>query len=123
MKFSLEKLKRMLIVDDTEAIRHILQNMFRIEAGFAVGTAASGAIALDMLSKNKYDILLIDLDMPIMSGIELYQRIKDKYPDIVERVIFMSAGNPNASTRHFLVKTRQPFLLKPFTVAELLKCI
>ncbi len=66
MKCSAGKAKRMLIVDDTDAVRHVLEDMARIEGGFDVETAASGAVALDMLSKNKYDVLLVDLGMPVL---------------------------------------------------------
>ncbi len=123
MKCSADKAKRMLLVDDTDAVRRVLEDMFRIEAGFDVETAASGVVALDMLSKNNYDVLLVDLGMPVMSGTELYQCIKDKYPDVADRVIFMSGGIQGAATELFLEQTNRPFLLKPFTVDALMKLV
>ena len=101
----------------------VLAAVLRIEGGFNVDSAGSGLVALDMLSKNEYNILLVDLGMPGMSGIELYQCIKDKYPDIVGRVIFMSAGVQSVETEHLLKQTNRPFLLKPFTVDALLRYV
>ena len=79
-------------------------------------TAANGAMAMDMLSKNKYDILLVDLNMPVMNGIELYQRIEKEYPEVTTRVVFISADTPGPQARSFFAKVNRPFLSKPFTI-------
>ena len=123
MDCSQGKTKRLLVVDDTDAVRRVLAAMLRIEGGFNVDSAGSGLVALDMLSKNEYDILLVDLVMPGMSGVELYQRIKEKHPGAADKVIFMSAGIQSVATEHLLAQTRRPFLLKPFTVDALLRYV
>ncbi len=113
------KTKRILLVDDTDAVRRILGAMLRIEGGFDVATAADGMVALEILSKDQYDILLVDLNMPVMSGIELYQRLTKEHPDAAARVVFMSADSQAPQTRS-LKKINRPFLLKPFTVDDLM---
>ena len=70
-----------------------------------------------MLSKNKYDVLLLGLNMPGMNGIGLYRRIEKEYPEAATKVIFMSADTPEQS---FFTKANRPFLLKPFTTDDLL---
>ena len=123
MKGSGSKIKRILIVDDTDAVRRVLEDMFRIESGFDVNTAAGGEVALEMLGQNKYDVLLVDLGMPVMSGTELYQRIKERCPDAAEKVVFMSGGIRDTATEHFLEQAKRPFLLKPFKVDALMRYV
>ena len=123
MDCSQGKTKRLLVVDDTDAVRRVLAAMLRIEGGFNVDSAGSGLVALDMLSKNEYDILLVDLGMPGMSGMELYQRIKEKHPEVADKVIFMSADIQNIATQHLIAKAKRPFLLKPFTVDDLMRYV
>jgi len=100
-----------------------LAAMLRIKGGFNVDSAGSGEVALDMLSKNEYDVLLVDLVMPGISGFELYQRIKEKQPGVADKVIFMSADIQSVATEHLLAQTGRPFLLKPFTVDALLRYV
>ncbi len=115
--------KRILIVDDsaddTAAIRRILGRNV-VDEGFCVDTAADGIVAQDMLGKNGYDIVLVDLRMPVMSGTELYRRIEESYPETTRKVVFMSGGIPDYRTRSFFKKTNRPFLLKPFTIDDLM---
>jgi len=120
MSRSVEKVKRLLIVDDSEAIRHFLGRMFTDE-GFYVDTAADGIVAQNLLGMSEYDIVLVDLRMPFMSGIELYRHIKKDYPEVANKVVFMSVDTPDPSMRNFFAKNNRPFLSKPFTTYELLK--
>ncbi len=109
----------MLIVDDSAVVRRILGSML-VGEGFSVDTAADGITAQDMLGKNEYDIVLVDLRMPTMCGIELYRRIEAGYPGVATKVVFMSVDIPDPQTRSFFTKINRPFLLKPFTIDELM---
>ncbi len=115
---SVDSAKRMLIVDDSAAVRRSLGAML-VDEGFSVDTAGDGIAAQDMLGKNEYDIVLVDLRMPVMSGIELYRRI-EWCPDVATKVVFMSADMPDPRTRSFFTKINRPFLLKPFTIDDLM---
>jgi DNA-binding NtrC family response regulator len=77
-----------LIVDDEQAVRDSLSKWFR-EDSFTVGTASGAAEALQLLQSQKWDILLLDIKMPGMDGIELQQRIKEIDSGIT--VIFITA--------------------------------
>ncbi|MDD5038297.1 MAG: response regulator [Dehalococcoidales bacterium] len=122
MTHSKDKTKRMLIVDDSAPIRRILGRIL-IDEGFNVDTASDGVIAQEMLLRNEYDIVLVDLRMPVMTGIELYQRIESKSPQAANHVVFMSADNPDPQTQRFFTKINRPFLLKPFTMDELMNTL
>ena len=65
---------RLLVVDDDRAIRKLLERIAR-RAGFEVDGAKDGIEALEMLDQRDYDVALIDLMMPRLSGYELVQRI------------------------------------------------
>jgi DNA-binding response OmpR family regulator len=111
--------RRLLIIDDSDVFRHGLENILAGE-GFSVETTPDGIVAQHMLNGNKYDIVLIDLMMPVMSGIDLYQCIEEGYPEVAARVVFMSTEVPDPATGNFFKKKARPFLLKPFTIDELL---
>jgi DNA-binding NtrC family response regulator len=65
---------RILIIDDEAAIRESLETLLTLE-GFAITTASDGPAGLDLLSRNEYDLLLLDLALPGESGIDLLPRI------------------------------------------------
>ena len=73
-----------------------------------------GKAALDKLAKNAYDLISTDLKMPGMSGIELYEVIKKKHPDLAEKILFITGDVMTANTHDFLASTRRPYLIKPF---------
>ena len=70
----MEKKGRLLVVDDDRAIRKLLERIAR-RAGFDVDSAKDGIEALEKLDQQDYDVALIDLMMPRLSGYELVQRI------------------------------------------------
>jgi DNA-binding NtrC family response regulator len=78
----------LLVVDDEQVVRDSLSKWFR-EDGFVVGTAANAAEALQQLQGRKWDILLLDIKMPGMDGMELQQRIKEI--DSSATIIFITA--------------------------------
>jgi DNA-binding NtrC family response regulator len=77
-----------LIVDDEQIVRDSLTKWFR-EDGFTVGTAESGACALQQLQKQLWDIILLDIKMPGMDGMEVQQRIREVDPNAT--IIFITA--------------------------------
>jgi DNA-binding response OmpR family regulator len=73
----MEKKGRLLVVDDDHAIRKLLERIAK-RAGFEVETAKDGADALEMIEARDYDVALVDLMMPRLSGYELVQRISTR---------------------------------------------
>jgi two-component system NtrC family response regulator len=78
--------KRILIVDDEESLRRVTQLRLQ-QAGFVTSTAADGVEALGFLERNPQDLVLTDLRMPGMSGLDLLKRIKEEYPEVIVLVI------------------------------------
>lgn len=116
---NIPNIKRILLVDDSEVIRRGLGRILVIE-GFSVDTAADGIEAQHLLNENDYDMVLTDIRMPVMTGIELYQQIEQICPKAANKVVFMSMDIPDPQTRRFFTKVNRPFLLKPFTMDDLM---
>ena len=118
MKISSAGAKRILVVEDEPSICQVCQRVL-IGEGFEVDIAVNGKVAQEMLGKKDYDLCLIDIRTPVMNGKELYQWIKEKYPELVSRVIFTTGDVMGGDTQGFLEQSGQPFLPKPFTPDEL----
>ena len=110
--------KRILVVEDEPAIAEVCTRVLSAE-GFQVEVAVNGKAALDMLRRNEYDVCLIDIRTPQMSGIELYQHWEIECPETVNKVIFTTGDVLSSNIKEFLEKTKRPFLAKPFTPDEL----
>src|SRR5580704_5419751 len=85
---------RILIIDDEHAIRESLDTLLNLE-GFAVDAAGDGAAGLDLLARNEYDLLLLDLALPGQTGIELLPRILEVQPGfpVIMITAFGTVGN------------------------------
>src|SRR4051794_5011080 len=72
---------RILLVDDEPSLRRSVARLL-ISKGFAVDTAEDGAAALDLLKTRSIDVMLLDLMLPRMSGMEVLGRVKQLYPEV-----------------------------------------
>ncbi|WP_106769470.1 response regulator [Paenibacillus faecalis] len=79
---------KVLIVDDQNGIRILLMEVFSSE-GYETYQAANGKIALDIVRKQEPDLVLLDMKIPGMDGLEILKHIKQMNPDI--KVIMMTA--------------------------------
>ncbi|MFC7682176.1 response regulator [Paenibacillus sp. GCM10028914] len=79
---------KVLIVDDQNGIRILLMEVFSSE-GYETYQAANGKIALDIVKKNEPDLVLLDMKIPGMDGLEILKHIKQMNPNI--KVIMMTA--------------------------------
>ncbi len=71
-------MKNILIVDDSALMRRVISDIISSDKRLTVkDTAANGLIAFDLISKNKYDLMLLDVNMPKMTGLELLGKMKE----------------------------------------------
>ncbi len=74
---------KLLICDDQYVVREGLKAIFETDASLqVVGTAADGAEALELIPQLQPDLILMDLKMPVMNGVQATRHIRQKYPDI-----------------------------------------
>jgi CheY-like chemotaxis protein len=108
-----------LVVDDQRFARRVAYRVLS-EAGYRVLEAQDGEEALDALSiaRGRVDLIMIDVVMPGMDGVELAARIWEGWPDM--RVLFTSGHAAEILMRHGLSYLDVPFLAKPFTRDECL---
>ena len=83
-----------LIVDDEESILVSLESILKKES-YRTKTASNGLIALNMLQKAHYDLILTDIMMDDMTGIELLKKTKESFPEIV---VLLMTGYANLDT-------------------------
>ena len=73
---------RILVVDDESAIRYSITKTLQ-RVGYQVDSAASGEEALQMMSQSHFDVILTDIRMPGISGVELLAQVKEHAPDAI----------------------------------------
>jgi PAS domain S-box-containing protein len=113
---------RVLVVDDepevAETLAEILEN-----AGWRIDTAESGQAALERILAKDYDIVLSDIRMPNLGGLELYRRLKQLKPGLAERFIVVTGDTLSGAVRAFLEETGLPCIEKPFVPAEVSRLV
>ena len=107
---------RILIVDDAGPVVVLCVNVLQA-LGYAVKGANRGETAVELLRKERFDLMVLDYKMPGMTGFDVYQQAKALYPDIAV-VLVTGHGSPEVVNE----ANRMGFdsiLLKPFTSEEL----
>jgi diguanylate cyclase (GGDEF)-like protein len=107
---------QILVVDDDATVR-FLMNEFMETVGYTSYMAASGEEALDLLRKRKVDVVITDIMMPGMDGLELTERVKDEW-DI--EIIVMTGFSGDYSYEEVINKGASDFVFKPVRFEELL---
>ncbi|TKJ38393.1 hypothetical protein CEE37_12805 [candidate division LCP-89 bacterium B3_LCP] len=109
-----------LIVDDEKYIRKLLADLLEAHAVFNK-TAEDGKDALDMLSKQKFDVVITDINMPNMDGFSLLKNIKQTHPKTA--VVVMTAYSQDYSIREALALGAEEYVSKPFQSQEVIAVI
>jgi two-component system response regulator AtoC len=107
---------RVLVVDDEKNFRKVIAQELRREA-FSVKEAADGKEALDLLTREEFDVILLDLSMPGLGGMELLRKIKDL--DSLLEVIILTAHGTISTAVEAVKLGAYDFLTKPFRMEEL----
>jgi two-component system response regulator PilR (NtrC family) len=106
----------LLIVDDEQGMRQLLSHVFG-RAGHAVRSAENGARALELLRELPADLVVSDVRMPDMNGIELLRHVRELLPDAA--VVLMTAFATVETAREAFKLGADDFIQKPFDVEEL----
>lgn len=111
---------KILVVDDDETTRRTLAEILRLEH-YQVNTVGSGESALDLLSSEEYDLMLLDLRMPEMDGVEVMQNAAKLSPET--EIILLTAHGSLESAIEGIRHAVHDYLLKPIAPQELLGSI
>ncbi|NNE55138.1 MAG: response regulator transcription factor [Flavobacteriales bacterium] len=115
-------MKSILIVDDHLIIRDGIKYYFENDPDFTItGEAENGLEALELLKNNEYDIVLSDINMPEMDGVELMKAIKSNYPD--QKVVVLSMFNEAAYINKMIAHGASGYILKKSSKEEMLDAL
>lgn len=106
-----------LVVDDEPAVGKAIGRLLHDHDVTVVARAATG---LDLVAANpRFDLIITDLMMPEMSGMDFYEELARRFPDIAARVIFVTGGAFTPAAKAFLDRVKKPVLDKPFSPKQL----
>jgi CheY-like chemotaxis protein len=108
---------RVLVVDDEAAVGRTIQRL--LGDRHEVVTATNGPEAIDLLRGSDFDVILCDMSMPEMTGMDVYHRAKEIRTELGDRFVFMTGGSFHPHTREFLETTSNPRIDKPFDLNAL----
>lgn len=111
--------RKILTVEDEPIIREMIELVLS-GAGYVVAPAASGRDALDMLSRNRFDLVLLDVHMPRMSGLEVLERMKT-IGRPMPPVLMLTADREISTVTVARDRGCVGYVVKPFTPEMLLE--
>lgn len=112
-------MRRILIVDDDRVILHILADGLR-ELGYTVSTSVCGAEALKLARESAYDLVVLDMRMPEMTGLEVAEELKK---DNLAAFVFLSAFGDESVVRDAAEAGALGYLVKPVDIPQLVPFI
>lgn len=114
--------KKILVVDDEPDILKVVT--FRVKKlEYEVVTATNGQEALDLIQKEEPDLILLDIELPVMNGYEVCQRVKTNEKLKHIPIIFLTASIASKIAEKVKEFNADDYLIKPFDSEELLKKI
>ncbi len=116
-------MKHILVIDDDDMLRAMLKKLLG-NAGYAVDVAADGIEAMKLQQLNPADLILTDIIMPDMEGIEVITELRKKYP--ATQIIAMSGGGRINADQYLTIARRlgaQKTFVKPFKSSEMLAAV
>lgn len=107
---------RLLLIEDEEDLINTLSRGLR-KFGYAVDTATDGREGLDLFYMNKYDLVILDLNLPSMDGLEILSKIREDDKEC--KILILSARSSYEQRIDGLDKGANDYLIKPFDFGEL----
>jgi pilus assembly protein CpaE len=114
---------KIIIADDIEETRNVIKKILNLENEFfeIVGEASNGEEVLKLLTKVKPDIILMDINMPVLNGLEATEKITDLYPSVT--VIIMSVQAESEYLKKAMFHGAKEYIIKPFNYEILVNTI
>ncbi|MDP4088801.1 MAG: response regulator [Bacillota bacterium] len=114
---------RVLIADDIEETRMVIKRILSMEDKFfeVVGEASNGAEVLKLLPTLRPDVVLMDINMPVLNGLEATERITNEYPSVI--VVIMSVQGENEYLKKAMLHGAKEYIIKPFNYDTLVDTI
>jgi len=116
---------KILIVDDEPRIAQVVKDMIGTDHETSVVTTGTDALQLLMQEpdETRYDLILCDLHMPEISGMDLHEKLAELRPAIAERMVFMTGGTFTERSRNFVSKVANAVIDKPIDIGQLRRLV
>ncbi len=114
--------KRILIVDDEEGYRRVLLNSLT-DSGYETKAVKNGLEALEEIKRQRYSIILLDVKMPGMDGIELLEQIQGTKFISHSNIVIITAYTDRDIAREAVRKGAKKVIVKPFSMDDIEACI
>ena len=109
-----------LVVEDEAALRRVLERVLA-RAGYRVLAAASAETAYELIASEPADAVLLDVQLPTMSGLALYLALVHRHPQLAGRIAIMSGDAEAEHVRSWLEHNPCTVLKKPFDLREIVE--
>ena len=114
---------KILIADDIEETRSVIKKIFNLESDQfeVVGEACNGEEVLNLIPRVRPDVVLMDINMPILNGLEATERITSEFPEVI--VIIMSVQAENEYLKKAMFYGAKEYIIKPFNFEDLVATV
>jgi CheY-like chemotaxis protein len=109
---------RVLVIDDEPMVGSSIRRLLARDHDVVVVQSGKEAIA-KIVAGEQYDVILCDLLMPEMTGMDVYADLKSRDPDLAKRMVFLSGGAVTQKARDFYEQVPNTKIEKPFDAARL----
>jgi two-component system cell cycle sensor histidine kinase/response regulator CckA len=109
-----------LVVEDEAALGAAVAESLQ-DAGFVVDRASDGLEALERVREKHFDLIICDLKMPRVGGMEFYRELESSRPEMTRRIMFVTGDVAGTDAERFLEETGARWLAKPFRLKDLLR--
>jgi len=111
--------RRILLVDDEEVVLDLLVDILQSER-HQIETASNGRDGLKKIREGEFDLIILDLKMPDMTGQQVYEEVLSENPAMRNRMIFVTADTVSLDVEQFLIRTGCLCISKPFAIDSVL---
>ena len=108
--------KKILVIDDTPTLRKLLRFYLK-KKGYSVKEAHNGKVGLDVIDKEIFDLIILDMNMPVMNGLEVLEKLKGK-EDFSVPILILSANKEEESKAAGIKFGASYYMTKPFKPEE-----
>jgi CheY-like chemotaxis protein len=110
--------KRILVIDDEPLPVDLMVHLLSL-LGYQVDSAFDHHEAFERLKEHSYDLLFLDMKMPMVDGKAFYRKINEYIPTLAKRIVFLTGDVGNEETFKFIQESENLYLGKPFTLKEM----
>ncbi|MCA1029825.1 response regulator [Bacillus timonensis] len=115
-------MNKILLAEDEEVLRMLVVDTLEDE-GYSIDEACDGEEALQLITQNNYDLILLDFMMPVYTGLEVIEKVRQLPGKNEVKIMMLSAKNQQADQQRVLEAGANYFMSKPFSPIDLLSRI